>query len=89
MVAENPNMKTGINAELAPLRIEIPANAEGLDRSKLIYHVRIKKGTVAYTSIKPHLFNSKVHKLKYVEIKDWDFAFQVNLGFNKPHITMS
>jgi hypothetical protein len=80
MKVENPNLKTGIDAELAPPRIEIPANAEGLDRSKVIYHVRIKKGAVAYTSIPPHLFNPQVHKLKYEQIKDWDFAFQVNLG---------
>lgn len=80
MKVENPNLKTGIDAELAPPRIEIPANAEGLDRSKVIYHVRIKKGAVAYTSIPPHLFNPQVHKLKYEQIKDWDFAFQVNLS---------
>ena len=85
MNVENENLGIGIDAELAPSRIQIPSNAESLDRSKIIYHLMIKKARISYTEIPAHLFNPKKHKLSIAEVKDWDFAFQVNLGKSYEH----
>jgi hypothetical protein len=76
----NYSVKSGIDAKLAPPRIQIISDPKSIDRSKIIYRLRIKTGRIFYTTIDPAFFNPDEDDMEKVDIKDWDFAFAVNLG---------
>ena len=73
MKVEDKSIRTGINAELDPPRIQIPSDTESLDRSRVIYHLRIKKATIEYMEIPLEIWDSQTYpeyKLTSVDVKD-------------------
>jgi len=78
--AAHPNMiLSNIKADLLPPRVEINVTADTLDRSTVVYHLRIKKGKVGYHNIPFDVFDRKRDKLVQVDIQGWDIAFEVSL----------
>ena len=78
-----PLLKIGIDAKLLPPRVQILADERSLDRSKVVYHLRIAEGTITHLGdIPEEAYDPDVHaeQLQKSKIKNWDFAFQVNLG---------